>query len=604
MIGSETPEFGVHLLSAVIRAISSGWNFLEISALAAAVLVACRWGALRLAVWESCERSLKGLARRRALAVLSTILLALVLRAAVLPLLPIPGPVMSDERSHLLLGDTLAGGRATNPTHPLWEHFETVHVIHRPTYQSMYFPAQGLFLAAGRFFAGHPWWGVWLSTGLMCGAICWMLQGWLPPGWALLGGALAAVRFGLFSYWANSYWGGAVPALGGALVFGAVGRLIQRSTAGAAWVLGAGLALLAASRPFEGLVVSVPAVGFLLIRMAACRGAIREKLAALARVFVPVALVLTLAGGTLTYYFWRVTGSPLRIPYQANRAMYGWPMTLPWFQPQPVQLRHKVLEDYYRWELAEHQNLVAPERALPELLLKAELLWRFYAGPALTLPLLFLPLLLRDRRVRLLLVAAAAGLAAVLLEQSSYPHYLAPATAPIVALIVQGLRHLGQWRFRGISGAFLARAVPAIVIAAAAVHAAALSAGSGYDRPRFCLSWTCGPQENVARSEMVRHLAASAGPHLVIVRYTHRRPYSWMFDYVYNPPDIDGARVVWARDLGPAANQRLIGYFQGRRVWLLEANETEAMLTPYGSEAGFGAKGLSLKAAWESWPAR
>ena len=79
---------------------------------------------------------------------------------------------------------------------------------------SMYFPAQGMVLAAGKKLGGNPWFGVCVSAALMSSAICWMLQGWLPPGWALLGGMLAVVRLALFSYWVNGYYGGAVAAMG------------------------------------------------------------------------------------------------------------------------------------------------------------------------------------------------------------------------------------------------------------------------------------------------------------------------------------------------------------------------------------------------------
>ncbi len=61
---------------------------------------------------------------------------------------------------------------------------------------------------------------------------------------------------------------------------------------------------------------------------------------------------------------------------------------------------------------------------------------------------------------------------------------------------------------------------------------------------------------------------AIPGRLLVFVRYWPQ--HLFQDEWVYNGADIDGQRVVWARDLGDVENEKLLRYYPGRRSLLLE----------------------------------
>ena len=554
-------KFFLYLVAAAGYGFFYDLNLLETVLVVAAILLARRARFSAFPFKRLWRRGVR-LAQRPRLAVAFVFVLALLVRAALLPVLPVPHPAITDEFSHLLAADTLAHGRLTNPTHPMWMHFESIHIIQKPTYNSDYFPGQAAVLALGKLL-GHPWIGVWLLSAAMCAALGWMFAGWIPPVWALFGGLLAVLRFGVASYWVNGYYGGCLAALGGALALGAYPRLLRKPGLGTSLLFGLGIVIIGFTRPFEGLAVAAPAGVALLVAIGRKRARVWAA--------IPAAAVVLAGFACLLVYNRAVTGDAFRTPYAVNQAAYGWPMTLPWFDPPQAQFRHVELERYYDYERDVHDHPSAfRARSVEEV-------WRFYFGPALSVPLIMLAALWRKKRPRLVLTAAGLTIVTVLAEVGASPHYAAAATGCFILLTVAGLRLLcaRPW------GARYAAAVPIILLLI-------ISARIGLEKLHFpftqrvnSASWCCVAPANPAKVRILATLNRMAGRHLVLVK--PKTDPDNVFQWIYNDADIDASKIVWARDMGPGENSGLLRYFRGRTVWMLNPNVDPPRLTPWSS---------------------
>ncbi|MEJ7930648.1 hypothetical protein WG922_11745 [Ramlibacter sp. AN1015] len=492
-------------------------------------------------------------------------LLALLLRAALLPWIGPAQPVVHDEQSLLLQAQTHLLGRLALPTHPFWEHFETFHVNQVPAYASVYVPGRGAPLALGLLLAGEAWAGIWIATVAMAMAATWMLQAWVPAPYALLGGMLVVLRFGLFSYWINGFWGGSFTAFGAMLVVGALPRLLARPGWGLGAVLGTGAAILATSRPYEGALLCLPVAALLAWRF--LRPARPGWRGGFARAAVPALACVAAAVGLLAAHNLATTGHAMRSAYGVNRLAYAEAPAFLTSAPVASERRGPAhMRAFYAEEARPHARRTSAKGLVAGVAAKVWHTWRFYVGPIFTVAFLAGLWALR----RNVFVPAALGffLAGFALETWNFPHYTAPAMPLLLIVLMRGFAQLRGWSWRGRpTGRFLTRAMPAALGAALLLPASAAILGT----PRLESNRTlvcCSIGTGALRQVLDARLAALPGRHLVMVRSGAHNPVH--YELVYNEADIDAARVVWARALGPDRDARLAEHFPGHRVWAFD----------------------------------
>ncbi len=512
----------------------------------------------------SVESFARKLARKTVWCMLFLAALPVGLRLLLLPWFPVPTANVADDFSYLLLSDTLSHFRFANPPHPLHQFFETLFVLQEPTYSSVNPPGQGIALALGRMIFGHPWAGVALSIAAFCSLCYWMLRAWTTPVWALVGGLLAAIQFGPLNQWMNSYWGGAVSAAAGCLVFGSLPRLRETGRRRDAVWLGLGLGVHLLTRQYESTFLLLSMVLFFL-----------PDLRRLARAAPTIVLVMIPAVALTLVQNRQVTGSWITLPNALSRDQYGVPATFT-VQPNPTPHRPLTREQRLDYELqsAVHGKGADTIQSYFERLGTRVRFYRFFFLAPLYLALPAFLVTLRERRsVWILLTLLIFSLGSNFYPYF-YSHYIAAVTCLLVLLSVIGLQQLSR----------LSPEASRLVFFLCVVHFL-FWYGLHIGKQDFSVAmrryetWDAINQgDPEGRISINRQLAEAPGKHLVFVRYFSSHTFQ---EWVYNAADIDGARIVWARDLGPMENAKLRSYYADRTVWLLEPDFRQPRLTPY-----------------------
>lgn len=489
-------------------------------------------------------------------------------------------PVIHDEFSYLLAADTFASGRLTNPSHPKWEFFETFHVLSQPTYQSKYLPSQGLILALGQRLFNLPIVGIWIFLCFGIAATHWMLLGWFNRKWSMLGTVLTAYIVA-FTDISQTFFYNPCAFLGAVLVMGAGKRcadpwVTHRGNSmaqGTVWGIGAGLLML--SRPFEGAFFCIAVIAWMFWKTP-LRESVHRKGLLLSGTAATIAVG---AFATFLFYYNRaVTGDYFTFPYVIYDQRYFTFPAIVWQHFTPAtHWTSPFLEEFYskhfakalavEWQLESVTNFLAAN------LSKLERFFIAYPNAAITpLFLLGIAALWRSKDRALLVALVPASLFVMFSTSNWMSSYGMHLIGPLALCSVFGFRSLFIWhRTFNREGARIALSLFVSILVAYPLVFSYRRAFSG--------DWF---QSIDSRREVLETLDQVPGKLVLFVSYEDA---SMAFiDWVYNPADIDSARVVWARDLGDRKNQELLEYYGDREKVTMRIgvgrNPTNSLIVP------------------------
>ena len=229
------------------------------------------------------------------------------------------------------------------------------------------------------------------------------------------------------------------------------------------------MAILANSRPYEGLVLAIPFVGALGIWLSSRRAP--PAGVAFRRIVLPLGCVLLVTGTWMLYYNFRVTGELLTTPYQLYERTYA---SIPVFvfqdgRPAPLY-RHEQMRSYYGAQ-AEGRGGRSVSKLATVIQSRARRQAVSYFGSLLVVAAIVISLPFeRNRWQHLAALTLGVFTVGLCVTSWTFPHYAAPAAGLALLITVRAMRRVGAWRLGGIRlGRPLAQALGVLTLAILAV---------------------------------------------------------------------------------------------------------------------------------------
>jgi hypothetical protein len=452
-------------------------------------------------------------------------------------------PHVQDSVAYLFQAKTFALGRLSAPLPPVPEAFEHEFIHLREAWHSKYPPGHPLLLALG-VVAGFPWLVSPLAASLTILFHYLLGRSLFDHPTAILSAILLLVSpFFLFM-------SGSMMAHATSLLLATLGLyfVVRSAAADSFWLpVLAGLALgwLTASRQLTGLAIGLPAVAWLILRLLAAGRSLKP--AALVALGWSWPLLILLA------YNRALTGDPL-----LNPSELWWEFDRPGFGPS-VGMHGG--HDLGRGLWNTYANLTALEVHLfgwPTYVTLAFALLPFATGRARA----------GDWLCSIVSLSLAAGYVAYWADGIMFgPRYYYEIATCLALLTARGVMVAVEVTTGGLRSA-LRRRAPASSAAFYTLLVAGLIGGNlvvylpeqvelhrGYNHV------------NGSRLAIVRQ----AGLHRALVFVPTSQPFAWWeYGSVFSANDpLLTADVIYARDLGPATNQRTAAAFPERTAYLL-----------------------------------
>jgi len=332
--------------------------------------------------------------------------------------------------------------------------------------------------------------------------------------------------------------------------------------------------LLANSRPLEGFLFSIIPLCYLVLKACQAHFSTRCAIAIGALVATGCAALLWIG-----YYNFRVTGSAASFPETVHMAQYTSTPALLFLPLRPRAHAENIVSqipDYTPEEESWRQARTGIGGYLAVQVDAAMGSWAFFLGPALSFGLLGICGVIKDKKLRLFVLAGAMIVILQLIETWYHPHYAAPGLGAIYVVLIASMRHIGTWRRTRRTGVMVVNAILLAVVMAAGVRYMVTPASI------FPATWAGGRAPlgeltaELSKDAVSNYLSKIPGQHVVLVHYLSR--HKLFVDWVSNGYDIPSQKIAWAHDGGSVnANLDLFCAFRDRRFWYIEPDEDKQL---------------------------